>query len=68
MTDLRVDLIRRVQMQHMFSYASVKRDKHPEEWRCRCGESYKGDGAIEKGHRHEATEILSALDEAGAVA
>lgn len=68
MTDLRVDLIRRVQMQHMFSYAAVKRDKRPEQWGCRCGEKYEGDGAIEKGHRHEAAMILAALDEAAAVA
>lgn len=68
MTDLRVDLIRRVQMQHMVSRAGVKRQGRAEEWRCRCGESYKGDGAIEKGRRHEAAEILAALDEAAVVA
>jgi hypothetical protein len=68
MTDLRVDLIRRVQMQHMLSFAGVKTDRRAEEWRCRCGEGYKGDGAIEKGHRHEAAEILAALDEASVVA
>lgn len=68
MTDLRIDLIRRVQMQHMFASAGVKHGNRPEQWRCRCGESFKGDGAIEKGHRHEAEQILAALDEAGAVA
>ena len=68
MTDLRIDLIRRVQMQQMFAYAGVKRRDHEEEWGCRCGVKHQGDGAIEKGHRHEAEMILAALDEAAAVA
>lgn len=68
MTDLRVDLIRRVQLQHSCTYAAIKRDKRAEEHRCRCGQSYKGDGALEQGNRHVAAEILSALDDAVAVA
>lgn len=68
MTDLRIDLIRRVQLQHGLSFAGVKTEKRPEEWRCQCGTGFKGDGALEKGRRHEAAEILAALDEAAAVA
>lgn len=68
MTDPRIDLIRRVQRQHMLSYAHVKTASHAEEWRCKCGVSHTGDGALEKGHRHEAAEILAALDAAAAVA
>lgn len=68
MNDLRVDLIRQVQQQHMFSFAAVERDKRPEEWGCRCGVEFKGKGAIERGHRHQASEILAALDESEVVA
>jgi hypothetical protein len=66
--DLRIDLVRRVQLQHMLSYAGVKTEHRAEEWRCKCGADFKGDGAIEKGRRHEAGEILTALDEAAVVA
>lgn len=68
MNDPRVDLIRQVQKQHMIRFAAVKRTKKPEEWQCQCGTGFRGDGALEKGRRHEATEILDALDGAAAVA
>ena len=63
-TDLRVDLIRRVELQHMFSSAAIEHGRSPEHWRCKCGTGFEGAGAIERGLRHVATEILSALDEA----
>lgn len=67
-TDLRVDLFRQVEQQHMFSSAAVEHGRSPEHWRCRCGAGFEGAGAIERGNRHVASEILAALDEAGAVA
>ncbi len=66
--DLRVDLILRVEADHMVSKAGIKHGKRPEEWACRCGQSYTDEGAIKRGRRHVATEIMAALDEAGAVA
>ena len=66
--DLRVDLILRVEQDHSVSIAATKEASGGEQWKCRCGEHYKGDGAMRKGRRHVAAEILAALDEAMAVA
>jgi hypothetical protein len=63
-TDLRVDLIRSVEQQHMFSSAGIEHGRRPEHWRCKCGLGFEGAGAIERGRRHVASEILAALDEA----
>lgn len=66
--DLRVDLILRVEQDHLVSSVATDRSSHGEHWQCRCGEKYKGKGSISNGRRHVATEVLSALDAAGAVA
>ena len=60
----RIDLVRQVQKAHMFASASSKEARGGESWRCQCGVGFHGAGALERGHRHEATEILAALDEA----
>jgi hypothetical protein len=65
--DLRVDLILRVQNDHMVSSAGTKDCSQGEHWRCRCGEKYLGNGAIQSGRRHVATETLAALDMAAMV-
>jgi len=62
--DLRVDLILRVQNDHSASAFGTSKSPKGEHWRCACGESYQGKGALSSGHRHSATEILSALDAA----
>ena len=67
-TDLRVDLIRRVEAQHMVSSESIEYGHRPEHWRCKCGTAFEGAGAIELGRRHVASEILAALDKAGVMA
>lgn len=67
-TDLRVDLILRVLNDHTIRAVGSKECSRGEHWSCVCGESYQGDGAIKKGRRHEATEVLSALDAAAQVA
>jgi len=67
-TDPRVDLIRRVEEDHRLGAAGTKDCSQGEHWRCRCGQKYKGNGAIENGRRHVAAEILSALDNAASVA
>lgn len=67
--DLRVDLILRIEGEdHMVSLAAAKSAPGGERWRCRCGEDYRGDGAIKKGRRHVAAEVLAALDAAAGVA
>lgn len=66
--DLRVDLILRVEAEHMCSLAASKSAPKGERWRCRCGVDFKGDGAIKKGRRHQAAEVIAALDEAGVTA
>lgn len=66
--DLRVDLILRVEQDHSMMSATTQQARCGEHWQCACGETYKGDGAIKKGLRHCATEVLSALDEASRVA
>ena len=62
MSDPRIDIIRRAETAHQFVSAGVKTDTRPMHWRCRCGENYEGDGAIEFGRRHVAEQILAALD------
>lgn len=64
MSDLRVDLVLRVEQDHMIAFASSKEASSGEQWKCQCGEHYKGVGALKKGRRHVATEVLAALDEA----
>jgi hypothetical protein len=66
--DLRVDLILRVQNDHMVSSCGTDSAPGGEHWRCKCGESYKGKGSIKKGRRHDASEVLAALDAAAVVA
>jgi hypothetical protein len=62
--DLRVDLILRVENDHGMRKAATSSARGGEQWACRCGVEFKGDGALSKGRRHHAEVILSALDEA----
>lgn len=66
MSDDRVDLVRQVQKTHMFASASSKEARGGEAWRCRCGVGFTGEGALERGHRHQAAEIVAVLDGAEA--
>lgn len=66
--DLRVDLILRVEQEHMFAFASSAQSPRGEEWRCKCGKHHKGKGALMKGRRHQAKKVLAALDQAAQVA
>lgn len=63
----RVDVVRRAEEVHMFVRIASKAAPTGEEWACKCGAQYRGDGAIERGHRHVAQEVLIALDDAEAV-
>lgn len=60
----RIDVVRRAQLVHMFARAASKDASSGEEWVCKCGAQYRGDGALERGHRHTAQEVLIALDDA----
>lgn len=60
--EARIDVVRGAEQRHMFSRAASKDASSGEEWLCKCGEHYRGDGAIEKGRRHAAREIVLALD------
>jgi hypothetical protein len=66
--DLRVDLMLRVENDHMVRSCGTTQARQGEFWNCFCGESYKGDGALKRGRRHVAVEVLAALDEAAGVA
>ena len=68
MEDPRIDIVRRAERAHMFVAAGVETEHSEEHWRCRCGASYRGTGAIEKGHRHGAEQVLAALDYKAAMA
>jgi hypothetical protein len=61
----RIDVIRRAEQLHMIARAASKEARGGEEWVCKCGAQYRGDGAIERGRRHAAQEVLIALDDAG---
>ena len=60
--EARIDVVRGAEQRHMFARAATKDASSGEEWLCKCGEHYRGDGAIEKGRRHTAGEIVDALE------
>lgn len=60
----RVDLVLQVERDHMLTSAGTDQSPAGEHWRCQCGKSYKGEGAIRKGRRHTARKVIAALDEA----
>lgn len=60
----RIDVVRNAQQVHMFARAASKEASSGEEWVCKCGAQYRGNGALERGHRHTAQEVLIALDDA----
>ncbi len=67
MTDLRVDLILRVESDHgPRRFASADAPGGELAW-CMCGVKFKGEGALKKERRHRAEAILEALDEAAMV-
>lgn len=64
-TEVRIDVVRGAEKRHMFARAASKDSSGGEEWLCKCGVHYRGEGALEKGQRHGAAEILKALDSLG---
>lgn len=66
--DPRVYVVLGIREEHGFAMAASKDSSSGEAWRCRCGASYNGEGAINKGHHHQAVALLAALDAVTAVA
>lgn len=64
-SEVRIDVVRGAQERHMVSRAASPQARNGEEWLCKCGEHFMGKGAIALGRRHEAAQILVALDEMG---
>ena len=60
----RVVIFRAAEQAHMFRRAASTDAPSGEEWLCKCGKHYRGDGALEKGRRHVAKQVIRALDEA----
>lgn len=61
-TEARIDVVRGAENRHSLARAASRGASSGEEWLCKCGAHYRGEGAIEKGRRHGAAEILVALD------
>ena len=61
-TSRRVDVVEAAREAHTFAYASSANARDGEHWRCRCGLAHHGEGSLAFGRRHEAEQIVAALD------